>query len=248
MKTLAQKKKKTEKPKSDRILEAFQQDLEMFRLELSLSHHSPSTDELAQLAAVLALKKDTITFLSEKEQEQMGLDNLEFGPRRTTTAPALRLAREALVLWNSCEHVLKNEKHREGKNVLADDRDVAYREMMVQEIGEDAYYRVNEPKSFPVLFDHALELIVGKAPRVADRHKNFRDFLRNFYKERGKEEIAIESLAAEKFAALKADGFGEEPFRLVKTLFENWKAEQRKKKATHAGKKRWEEAKNKKAK
>ena len=109
------------------------------------------------------------------------------------------LADKALSLWRAGQAAMV--RHSEE---MADEEEQCA-------MNEFNCYQSPLPK-FPLAFDKALRLIVGKIPRLPKRHKKFRDYLSECFPNR-------ENL----FAILKKDGFNEEGYLYCLEKFPRWR-------------------------
>lgn len=95
---------------------------------------------------------------------------------------ALQLTEKALKLWET------------SKSLLSMATREAFQDAEMSALQDDNMDFVPRCKRYPVPFDEALRLIVGAKTRLPNRHKQFRDFLKEDSKEN-------------RFAELKEKGF-----------------------------------------
>lgn len=112
------------------------------------------------------------------------------------------LADKALSLWQAA--------NRRIIRLIEDSREY---ERASLSWADDDYAQIPKPPSYPTQFDLALRLMVGKKTRLPDRHRKFRDYLKEGDPENWEKE----------FAKLKQHGFGERDFRVHFVLFESWR-------------------------
>lgn len=95
--------------------------------------------------------------------------------------------------------------------------------------------------TFPIDFEHALKLFLGRKIRLSDRYKAFRDFLIDLlgFSPLSKNQDTARSWAANMIEAQKRDGFSKEVFGEVAQLFFEWKKMRSHARAQKAAEKRW---------
>lgn len=195
----------------------------------------PTTAELAQLAAALPPLKGRASLLAEWEQERyFDLDGAAPDGPPFSLSPTQILAREALVLWESCWNLLRDERDRElreGKTRI-----------LVESLERTAlpYHPYLDPfqqVKGPFLFEEALKALVGGQTRRAERYGIFRNYLRHHFKESQSEGGGIEAKVEAMLAQLKANGFpSQERLCRTKEMLDEWRNAQRKAQARHAAK------------
>lgn len=195
-------------------------------------HRNPTTTELAQLAAALALRKDGPSFLRPYWDLIHGENDKAGKP--IEPHPTTILAHESLALWEACENVL-SEKIRHDAEHEWDFKDAERMELF--EKGKTEALESFGP--YPILFDRALEFIVGKETRKARRNKKFSDFLEYRHKLPGKPKRLMASAVRDRFDALKVSGFTRETFQKETELYQEWDKQRKRKKAKDAAETRW---------
>lgn len=178
-------------------------------------HRNPTTAELAQLAAALALRKDGPSFLRPYWDLIHGENDKAGKP--IEPHPTTILAHESLALWEACENVL-SEKIRHDAEHEWDFKDAERMELF--EKGKTEALESFGP--YPILFDRALEFIVGKETRKGQRNKRFSDFLEYRHELAGKPKRLMASAVRDRFDALKVSGFSMQDFKDVSETYPKW--------------------------
>ena len=174
---------------------------------------SPSVFQLTQIAAQLARRED---FQDDKPKDA---------------------ADRARKLWGACADVVKGEleAHLAAVPLILEERSRA-------ETPQEREVRIAiAERKFPLSYENAVKIIVGRKIRLADRHKAFRDFLRDAYAYSGRNysEAEIESSVEKMLAGCKANGFSKDHLAEAAEWFFKWKDARAKAKAQNAASKRW---------
>ena len=191
--------------------------VEAWKKEKSEAHRFPTIFELTQITAILSAGTYWKHYWDESE-----------GPEEHWSVAAA-----AASMWEHCGRILDDKI---GSAIY-------YAEMAQHPDPEPPdipnwLWATNEEK-FPLDFDKALEYIIGKKIRKADRYTQFRAFMRAQIKDPTIEEEKRMVIVTRRFTELKTGGFSQESFERAGGLFDQWKAIQAKEKARKAAAARW---------
>lgn len=205
--------------------EAADPTVEAWKKEKSEASRFPTIFELTQIAAILSAGNHWKEYWHESD-----------GPQDEWSVAAA-----AASMWEHCGRILDDKIGR-----------AIYYAKMAQEPEPDpqapSLLWVLQANEFPMNFDKALEYIVGKKVRKADRYAQFRAFMRARIQNPTIDEEGRMAIVTKRFNELKTNGFSSDSFKRAVELFSQWKVFQAKDKARKAAEKRWEKKKNEKAK
>ena len=144
------------------------------------------------------------------------------------------LASRALRLWRACGRELEEDIQEEIDHRLP-----------TGPAKEPDLWDTIMDTAFPITFEQGLILLMGTKVRLADRHKTFRDAVRDFFRSGGKPEAEVETEMETTLATLRSEGFDLERMQHVARQFEAWRSSRLVNKAVNAARKRWSKKNNK---